>query len=134
MKSLFKILALTTALVVTPPTIKAGEYKIPYLFEHPRDGKFKTIPWSHEPWDGTTKYHYRGSAMLSSGLNFYFDQKNSKNPELKAGLITIGIGLLKEAEDGFREGFSSRDLAADAAGTISGILLYKGGKWLIDKL
>ncbi len=113
---------------------QARDWEIPYLFESPRDGKFKTIPWNHEKWDRTTPYHLGGSAGLTIGFNSYLNNKNSKNPALKSAGISFGLGLLKETEDGFREGFSSRDLAADALEVAAGTGIYYRSKWLINKI
>ena len=123
-----------TALFYGHSITEAGDYKFPYLFEHPRDGKFKVTPWNQDCWDKTSLGHYYGSAGLSASLNFYFDKKDSKKPVLKSTLITLGLGALKETEDGFREGFGGKDLIANALGTISGILIYQGGKWVIKKI
>ena len=134
MKNKLKAILFSSYIILIPANSKAGNYKIPYLFEHPRDGKFKVIPWEKDVWNKTSVEHYCGSAGLASSLNFYFDKKDSKNSILKAGAITFGLGLLKEAEDGFREGFGRKDLLADFFGIFTGILVYQGGKWFIKKL
>ena len=46
-----------------------------------------------------------------------------KHSKVKAGLLASGLGLLKEVEDGFREGFGINDAIFDQLGVVSFLLL-----------
>jgi hypothetical protein len=92
-------------------------------WNYPRDGKLKQLspqsdPWffvDEEHWDikNPDKWqHFTGSyvsqKLLSKRMNKYF-----------SGLLLLSIGVYKEYEDAYREGWSARDLAVDALGIFS---------------
>ena len=94
-----------------------------YGWNYPRDGKFKRLvpqndPWFYvddEHWDikAPDKWqHFTGSyvsqKLLSRHMNKYL-----------SGLLLLSVGLYKEYEDAYREGWSARDLAIDALGILS---------------
>ena len=96
-----------------------------YAWNYPRDGKFKQLhsdsdSWfyiDYERWDikAPDKWqHFTGSylsqKLLSRHLNKY----------LSASLI-MGLGIVKEYEDAYREEWSPRDIFADFLGIVSGI-------------
>lgn len=90
------------------------------LQSYPRDGKFKQLSPGRDPWyfiDEQNWYiaapdkwqHfsgcYLGQKLLSQYLNRYFT----------AGLIAL-LGIAKEYDDAYREGWSNRDLLMDFLG------------------
>ena len=105
-------------------SLYAKDYKIPFLFEEPRRETFKVIEWNKDKIDKTSLEHIIGSGVISSSLNWYFDKKDIKYPIVKSIGITLGIGLLKEFEDGYREGFSYKDMGFNILGSTLGIVIY----------
>lgn len=96
-----------------------------YGWNYPRDGKFKRLSSKNDPWfyvdeanwdiKNPDKWqHFTGcyvsQKLLSRHMNKYF-----------SGLLLFSIGLYKEYEDAYREGWSSRDLAVDALGILTAI-------------
>ena len=94
-----------------------------YAWSYPRDGRFKQLSsqndlWFYvdeERWDikAPDKWqHFAGSyasqKVLSKHMNKYL-----------SGLLVLSLGLYKEYEDAYREGWSPRDLAVDALGILS---------------
>lgn len=111
------ILLLVALSIVVPGSSHAWNY--------PRDGRFKQLcsrndPWfyvDYERWDvqAPDKWQhftgcYIGQKLLSARMNKYL-----------AGLLIFSIGVAKECEDGYREGWSARDLTANTLGIVSGI-------------
>jgi hypothetical protein len=96
---------------------------ISHAWNYPRDGKFKQLHphrdgWffvDEENWDikAPDKWqHFTGcylsQKLLSKGMNKYF-----------SALFIFSLGLAKEYEDGYREGWSARDLTVDVLGILS---------------
>ncbi len=96
---------------------------IPILFEHPRDGKFK---WAtNEQFNSSTMIHGMGSFMgtiITATLYKKFDV--TSKPALWGMATVWGLGLLKETEDGFREGFGRTDLLSNTIGCGIGFGLF----------
>ena len=105
-----------------------------YGWNYPRDGKFKRLspqndPWFYvdeERWDikAPDKWqHFTGSyvsqKLLSKHMNKYL-----------SGLLLLSVGIYKEYEDAYREGWSARDLAIDALGILSAMYDRPGAKVL----
>jgi len=103
-------------------------------WNYPRDGKFKQIPphcdaWffvDYDHWDikAPDKWqHFSGcyisQKLLSQHLNKYLSAS-----------IVMGISVLKEYEDAYREGWSPRDLFADFLGVFSGTFSTRNYKLL----
>lgn len=99
------------------------EARVPLLFTCPRKHSWTVIPWDREKIDMTTPMHFFGSQFLSARL--YNDHKRygAKHPYLLSVVTAFGLGLLKEYEDGHREGFGRFDLIADAGGALTGPLM-----------
>jgi len=113
---------------------KEGSWEVPYFLGHPQSGKFKILhPYKDLP-DNSNWDHFYGSALLSLGINFTLDKNQEPDAILKTAIISTGLGILKEVTDGYREGFSMRDLKHDLTGTATGILSYQIGKWVINKI
>lgn len=125
MKSLFakllKTVAPATLLVAFSLTgsAEAGPY--------PRKGSFKQLHFTVDKWyyiDNTNwiikapdKWvHFMGSYSLGA-LTYRIT-----GDRFFAGLFTLGLGVLKEVDDGYREGWSQRDLYMDATGLLSSLV------------
>jgi len=119
-----RLKALLLAGLFSFSSLYAKDWKIPYIFEEPRRTTFRTIDWNKDKLDNTSLEHFLLSGVASSSLNWYFDSKKIKYPVVKSIGITLGIGLLKEFEDGYREGFSYKDMSFNILGTTLGILIY----------
>lgn len=93
---------------------------------YPRDGKFKQLSVNKDQWyfiDENNWYiqapdkfqHMMGSYALYKTTNMMMDKY------LAAG-VTLGLGIYKEYDDAFREGWSPRDLLMDTLGVVAGWL------------
>lgn len=116
---LFSILAFSK---VQAQYFEGPEWRVPFLFEEPRKGYWTLKPWEQDPWDDTSKMHFYGSVVLQVGLDYYLESREVKNSTLWAMGGTFVLGLLKEIEDGNREGFSRRDLMCDGLGILLGVI------------
>lgn len=112
----FNTLVLTILLLLVSNTLC-------YAWNYPRDGKFKQLvpqndSWffvDEEHWDikAPDKWqHFTGSyitqKLLSKRMNKYF-----------SALLVFSLGVAKEYEDAYREGWSARDLAVNSLGILS---------------
>jgi hypothetical protein len=94
-----------------------------YAWNYPRDGRFKRIDSQNDPWFYVDEEHwdikapdkwqhftgcYVSQKLLSKHMNKYL-----------SGLLILSLGLYKEYEDAYREGWSPRDLAVDALGILT---------------
>jgi hypothetical protein len=92
-------------------------------WNYPRDGKFKQLRPQNDSWFFVDEEHwdiknpdkwqhftgcYASQKLLSKHMNKYL-----------SGLLLFSIGVYKEYEDAYREGWSARDLAVDALGILS---------------
>ncbi len=106
---------LIVLIIVTPGLCDAWNY--------PRDGRFKRLNPISDSWffvdevnwdiKNPDKWqHFSGcyisQKLLSKHMNKYF-----------SALVIISVGVYKEYEDAYREGWSSRDLTADLLGVVS---------------
>jgi hypothetical protein len=96
-----------------------------YAWNYPRDGKFKQLhphqdSWyfvDYEHWDikAPDKWqHFTGCYLSQKFLSAHLDKYLSAS-------IVMGISILKEYEDAYREGWSLRDIFADFLGVFAGI-------------
>ena len=106
--------------------VLCASFMLPNLafgWNYPRDGRFKQLYPQSDPWfyvdevnwdiKAPDKWqHFTGSyvsqKLLSKHMNKYL-----------SGLFLLSVGLYKEHEDAYREGWSARDLAIDALGILS---------------
>jgi len=97
-----------------------------YFFNYPRDGQFKQQSIDRDVWyypgdeDWTIKapdkwQHMMGSYASAEVFSLVMDDK-------LAGGVVFALGILKEVEDGYREGWSIRDIFMDAAGVGASLL------------
>jgi hypothetical protein len=92
-------------------------------WNYPRDGRFKQLSPSRDSWffvdeanwdiKAPDKWqHFTGNyvsqRLLSKHANKYV-----------SALVLFSLGVAKEYQDAYREGWSARDLAADAAGILA---------------
>lgn len=92
-----------------------------YLFDEPRRGGLKFIP--HDNVDITNAMHFSGSGMLARGFYNLYQSRGVKHPKLWAGISACGLGLLKEYEDAYREGWGRFDTIFNQLGILSFLLL-----------
>lgn len=92
-----------------------------FLFKHPRHGGFKFVP--HDRYDFSNWQHFTGSGMLAVGFFKLFRKKNIRHAKVKAALLASTLGLLKEFEDGYREGWGVHDTIFNQLGIVSFLLL-----------
>lgn len=95
---------------------------------YPRDGRFKQLPAERDKWyfvDYDNWYikapdkwvHFMGSyALTEAGVQMV-------GSKTWAGFISLGLGMLKELDDAYREGWSQRDLYMDLGGVASSLFL-----------
>ena len=95
---------------------------------YPRDGSFKELSFSRDPWyfvDTQNWYikapdkwvHFMGSYALTEVTSKVVGEN------IWAGIISFGLGLVKEYDDGYREGWSRRDIYMDFGGMASSLIL-----------
>ncbi|TDI93120.1 MAG: hypothetical protein E2O77_03585 [Caldithrix sp.] len=92
-----------------------------YLFGEPRHGGFKFV--SDDRFDVTSGMHFSGSGVLAVGFYKFFKADGSPHPKLNAAVIACALGLLKEFEDGYREGWGIKDSIFNQLGILSFLLL-----------
>lgn len=96
---------------------------VPQAWNYPRDGKFKQLHPNRDSWffvdeanwdiKAPDKWqHFTGNyvsqKLLSKHVNKYV-----------SAFVLFSLGVAKEYEDAYREGWSARDLAADAFGILA---------------
>jgi hypothetical protein len=92
-------------------------------WNYPRDGKFKRLSSQNDPWFFVDDEHwdikapdkwqhftgcYVSQKLLSKHMNKYL-----------SGLLLLSIGVYKEYEDAYREGWSAKDISMDLLGIFS---------------
>ncbi len=92
---------------------------------YPKDGIFKQLPTEKDYWFYVDKFHWEivapdkwthmmgsmgSTSLLSRCMNKY-----------AAGALVFTLGLFKEYDDAYREGWSYRDILADALGVAASI-------------
>jgi hypothetical protein len=104
--------------------IYSTSYGNPF-FSHPRDGVFKFVSGGQDPWyylnptqlafQTPDKWqHYMGNFLFASPS----EKLIGKWPTI---ILFASLNVLKEVEDGYREGASVRDLGVGIAGMLSSI-------------
>ncbi len=91
------------------------------LFDSPRRGGFKFI--KNDNFDITNAQHFVGSGIVAVGFYKLFKPLSMSHPKVAAGLVTSFLGLLKEYEDGHREGFGKKDAIFNQIGIVTFLLL-----------
>ncbi|RMF57616.1 MAG: hypothetical protein D6743_18695 [Calditrichaeota bacterium] len=101
----------------------------PYLFQEPRHGGFKFL--KHDPFDATHPMHFAGSGMLAVGLYRLLKPLNMNHPKVMAALLASGLGLAKEFEDAYREGWGLKDTIFDELGIVTFLLLSEQTRYSV---
>ena len=93
---------------------------------YPRDGHFKQLQAKADPWFyvDDQRWAIKNPDKWQHFSGCYLSQKllQKKFGKLKAFLLTETIGVLKEIDDGYREGWSPRDLIADNLGILGALI------------
>ena len=94
-----------------------------HAWNYPRDGRFKQLHPHADGWFFVDEQHwdikapdkwqhftgcYVTQKLLSRGLNKYV-----------SALVVFSLGVAKEYEDAYREGWSARDMAVNSLGILS---------------
>ena len=89
----------------------------------PRDGRFKKLATKADPWFFVDDEHWpiRAPDKWQHFSGCYLTQRllQGKIGKTKAFLLTESIGILKELDDAYREGWSLRDLIFNNLGIFS---------------
>jgi len=123
MKTCFKIHHKKTYSLLVALLVFFVWSNLAFGWNYPRDGKFKQLRPQNDSWFFVDEEHwdikapdkwqhftgcYASQKLLSRHMNKYL-----------SGLLLFSIGVYKEYEDAYREGWSARDLAVDVLGILS---------------
>jgi hypothetical protein len=94
-----------------------------YAWNYPRDGRFKQLAPNRDGWFFVDEEHWdiKAPDKWQHFTGCYVSQKllsKHMNKYLSA-LLIMSVGLYKEYEDAYREGWSARDIAVDLLGILS---------------
>ncbi len=107
-------------LLVTYVTLEASPWS-----GYPRDGRFKKLATEADPWYFIDDEHWpiKAPDKWQHFNGCYLTQKflQKKVGKTKALLITESMGILKELDDAYREGWSVRDLIVNNLGIIGAL-------------
>ncbi|MFQ5650454.1 MAG: hypothetical protein ACE5IY_10980 [bacterium] len=92
-----------------------------FLFKQPRRGGFKFK--QHDEFDFTNAQHFTGSGILAVGFYRLLQHTHIRKPKVMASLLATGVGLLKELEDGYREGWGMKDVLFNELGIMTFLIL-----------
>jgi len=102
-------------------------------WNYPRDGRFKQLHPHRDSWffvdqrwdlKAPDKWqHFTGSYLSQKLLSRHCNKYLS-------GAVILSVGILKEWEDAYREGWSARDVLVDILGITAGLLDNKKCKIL----
>lgn len=124
------------AAIITLILLAATQSVGAFMFSYPRDGQFKRLGASDDPWyyEGDPDWTLRAPDKWQHMMGSYVSAKifsTIMNENLAGGLV-LGLGILKEVEDGYREGWSARDVLMDAAGVGASLLNSQKYKFWCD--
>ena len=118
----FKIIVLVFISLILLPYSKALSWN------YPKDGRFKQLHPHSDSWFYTDqRWDIKAPDKWQHFTGAYISQKilsKSCNKYL-SGAILLSLGILKEWEDGYREGWSARDIFVDILGIASGLIESK---------
>ena len=104
-----------------PSGVEAG-----FLSSYPRAGKFKQLPARADMWYyvDQERWAIRAPDKWQHFIGCYVSQKllQQKIGKWKAFLVIESLGILKEIDDGYREGWSPRDLIVDNLGILGALV------------
>ena len=105
-----------------------------HAWNYPRDGRFKQIASQNDPWFFVDEEHWdiKAPDKWQHFTGCYASQKllSKHTNKYLSGLLILSVGLYKEYEDAYREGWSARDLAVDALGILAAMYDRPGAKVL----
>ncbi|MGB5105319.1 MAG: hypothetical protein WBP29_09190 [Candidatus Zixiibacteriota bacterium] len=114
--------------IALPATASAGKY--------PKNGVFKRLPDSKDYWyyidnnnweiKAPDKWTHMMGSMGSTSVLSRFMNKYA------AGALVLAFGLYKEYDDAYREGWSYRDIIADAVGITASLTANDRYRLLCD--
>ena len=121
LKQVLQLFAITVSLIL----LSFGEAGAK---SYPRDGHFKRLPVEKDWWYSIDRenweikapdkwQHFMGSYALAEVIYHVTENKSWTI------LVTFGLGILKEYDDAYREGWSTRDLYMDFSGVAASTLL-----------
>ena len=94
-----------------------------YAWNYPRDGKFKQLSPHNDSWFFVDEEHWdiKAPDKWQHFTGFYVTQKflSKYMNKYVSAVLAFSLGVAKEYEDGYREGWSARDLAANTLGILS---------------
>ncbi len=112
-------------LIVVSQSVLFNQNNVYAWQSYPKDGVFKALPPDRDPWfyvdegnwyiQAPDKWQHFSGCYLAQKL---FSQVI--NPYLCAGLVAF-LGIAKEYDDAYREGWSNRDLLMDFLGITAGM-------------
>ncbi len=118
----FKLLTLT---IFLPPFLTTGT-EADFWSKYPKDGKFNQLPSKADMWYylDDQRWLIRAPDKWQHFIGCYLSQKllQQKLGKWKAFLVTEGLGTLKEIDDGYREGWSPRDLIFNNLGILGALV------------
>lgn len=125
--ALFLLIVIVSGFLLWPVGACAESY--------PRDGHFKELSFGKDRWyfvDTKNWYikapdkwvHFMGSYALSE-----VSYRVVRN-KFWAGVIAVGLGLVKEYDDAYREGWSRRDIYVNVGGVASSLILPENARLL----
>lgn len=121
---LLAVLIVVATLLV--PTGLDSEASAGLWSSYPRDGKFKQLAPKADMWFYVDEKRWPIAApdKWQHFVGCYLSQKllQKKMGKFKAFLFTETVGVLKEIDDGYREGWSPRDLIVDNLGMLAALV------------
>jgi hypothetical protein len=116
-----KLLALSAVSL----TFLTGEAGAGFWNKYPKDGKFKQLASEADMWYYVDEERWliRAPDKWQHFMGSYLSQKlmQEKIGKWKAALMIASMGALKEFDDGFREGWSPRDLLVNHLGILGAL-------------
>jgi len=112
LKPLFFLIALLLAI----PTSS-------FAWNYPRDGKFKQLAPQNDSWFFMDEEHWdiKAPDKWQHFTGCYITQKllSRRINKYVSAMLIFSLGVAKEYEDAYREGWSARDLAVNSLGILS---------------
>jgi len=111
-----KPLSFLIALLLVIPTSS-------FAWNYPRDGKFKQLAPQNDSWFFVDEEHWdiKAPDKWQHFTGCYITQKllSTRINKYVSAMLIFSLGVAKEYEDAYREGWSARDLAVNSLGIVS---------------
>lgn len=122
-----KPLSFLIALLLVIPTSS-------FAWNYPRDGKFKQLAPQNDSWFFVDEEHWdiKAPDKWQHFTGCYITQKllSRRTNKYVSAMLIFSLGLAKEYEDAYREGWSARDLAINSLDMLSAICDKPDAKFL----